>query len=146
MKGKKDEKSFDSVLGDFNVYFHEYFGSKLPVAFVEDLGWKPPTDVYETDEEFVIRIEVGGIAPHDVATRWGEHSLIVSGKRREEEKAGARTYHNIEITTGPFERRIAIPSPLSLDRESLRMVYRHGILEIRVKKTDSSSDRTAGST
>jgi HSP20 family protein len=142
---KENEKSFDSVLEEFDVYFHEYLGSRLPVAFVQDLGWKPLTDVYETDDEFVVRIEVAGIAPHDVSAQWLENSLVVRGMRREEEKAGTRVYHKIEITTGPFERRIAVPPPVLLERESLRMVYRHGILEVRVKKKVPAEGKAGGS-
>lgn len=133
-KEKKDEKSFDSVLEEFDVYFHQYFGTKLPVAFVQDLGWKPLTDVYETDSEFVVRIEVGGITQNDVSAHWEASSLVIRGKRNEEEKAATRTYHNIEITTGPFERRIVVPEKIVLEKESLRMIYRNGILEIRMRK------------
>jgi HSP20 family protein len=137
-KGNKTEKSLDSVLEDFDVYFHECFGSKLPVAFIQDSGWKPLTDVYETDDEFVVRIEVGGITEEDVNAGWEGNSLVISGRRKEQEQSSTRFYHKIEITTGPFERRVTVPSHVTLDRESFRIVYKGGILEIRAKKIPAS--------
>jgi len=134
-KEKKTEKSLDSVLEEFDVYFHECFGSKLPVAFVQDSGWKPMTDFYETERELVVRMEVGGISERDVNLAWDGNSIVLSGKRKEQKQTESRMYHKIEITTGPFERRVAIPSNITVDRDSLRMDYSGGIIEIRVKKT-----------
>jgi HSP20 family protein len=139
---KKSEKALDSVLEDFDVYFHECFGSKLPVAFVQDVGWKPLTDVYETEREFVVRIEVGGISQEDVKLGWKGNSLIVRGRRGEEKVTGPKLYHKIEITTGVFERRITMPQHVKIDRQSLRMLYRGGILEIKMKKIASPADQT----
>lgn len=136
-KDDKAKKSLDSVLEEFDVYFHECFGSKLPVAFVQDIGWKPPTDVYETEDELIVRIEVGGISEKDMKAVWDGNSLVVSGNRKEQKASGTRVYHKIEITTGPFERRIAIPPRITLDRESLRVVYVDGILEIRTQKAEA---------
>lgn len=134
---KKEKKSFDSMVDEFDVYFREYFGSGLPVAFVQDIGWKPLTDVYETDDSLVVRIELGGISSEDVETGWEENVLVIRGRRREQEPRRKRLYHKIEITTGPFERRIAVPPRVSLDKNSLTMMYRNGILEVTVKKSQS---------
>ncbi len=133
-KADKETRSLDSVLEDFDIYFHECFGSKLPVAFVQDIGWKPLTDVYETDHEFVVRMEVGGISEEDIDIGWEGESLLIRGRRNEEKESGNRLYHKIEITTGPFERRIAVPSHIQLNKGSLRVLYRGGILELHVKK------------
>jgi len=132
-KEKKLEKSLDLVIEEFDVYFHECFGSKLPVAFIQDSGWKPMTDVYETDSELVVRIEVGGISGRDIDLTWEGNSIVISGTRKEQKKTEPRKYHKIEITTGRFERRIAVPSNITIDRDSLHMEYRGGIIEIRAK-------------
>ncbi len=131
---KKPRKPIDSMIDEFDVYFREYFGSGLPVAFVQDIGWKPLTDVYETDDTFIVRIEIGGIAPEDVETGWEGDVLVIRGNREEQRPRGRRLYHKIEITTGPFERRITVPPRVSLDRNTRTMQYRNGILEVRVKK------------
>lgn len=93
--------------------------------------WEPPTDVYETADEVVVRIELAGVHPDDVTITLRDRVLTVSGVRADaEEKLG---YHRMEIDHGPFETRATLPR--RADLRSVVAEYRAGFLLVRVPKT-----------
>ena len=138
-KDDKDKRTFDAVLEEFDMYFHDCFGSKLPVAFIQDIGWKPMTDVFETEQDLVMRIEVGGVSEEEIEATWEGETLLVRGVRGEQKHPGVKVYHKMEITTGPFERRITAPPHLHLQKDSLRMSYKNGIFEIKIRHAITDS-------
>jgi HSP20 family molecular chaperone IbpA len=46
-------------------------------------AWRPPTDVYETDEAVVVRVEIAGLRPEDVMVALHDRWLVISGYRHD---------------------------------------------------------------
>ncbi len=93
--------------------------------------WQPPTDVYETEEEIVVRVELAGVDPSQVSIQLTERVLTVSGVRQDKQlKVG---YHRMEISHGPFETRAVLPR--RSDVRGIRAEYQAGFLLIRVPKS-----------
>lgn len=93
--------------------------------------WQPPTDVYETADEIVVRVELAGVEPGQVSIRLTERILTVSGVRQDDqEKVG---YHRMEISHGPFETRAVLPR--RVDVRGIQAEYKAGFLMIRVPKS-----------
>ncbi len=94
--------------------------------------WRPPTDVYENEERFVIRIEIAGMHESDIHINIDENVLSVSGIRNdptEERKA----YHQMEIRYGEFLTEFEFTSPIDIDQVTAE--YRNGFLFIFVPKS-----------
>ena len=95
--------------------------------------WSPPTDVYETDDNYIVRIEVAGMHEADFEVAFDKGTLIVRGVRTDvPEKRG---YHQMEIHFGKFTTSIAIPGPIDLDNSKAE--YRDGFLMITLPKLKS---------
>ncbi|OGO07396.1 MAG: hypothetical protein A2Y61_00875 [Chloroflexi bacterium RBG_13_60_13] len=60
--------------------------------------------------------------------------MIVKGERKEIAPGGSKTYYQIEIPRGRFER--AVPLPAAVDPERTRAAYEDGLLEIVLPKTN----------
>ncbi len=97
-----------------------------------DLCWRPATDVYETDDSFVVQMDLAGMEPAQVEVICDESNLIVRGIRSEHAGPGKKHFHKMEINVGPFVRRIPITA--SVDPESAAARYRNGFLYVTFSK------------
>ena len=115
---------------ELDVYFNEVAHGR-PVGFVASPKWKPRTDVYETDTELVMHMDIAGMSAADFKVEFNEGILTISGERTAR-REGKRHYHAMEVQVGPFERRFRVP--VRVDPATLRANYEHGFLEVRLTK------------
>jgi HSP20 family protein len=115
---------------ELEVYFNEVAHGR-PVGFVASPKWKPPTDVYETESDIVVHMDVAGMRPEDFTVEYAEGVLTIAGERPARGE-GKRHYHAMEVQIGPFERRLRLPVPV--DPTSLRATYDQGFLEVHLTK------------
>jgi len=118
------------IADELEVYFNEVAHGR-PVGFVGSLKWKPPTDVYETDDAVVVHMDIAGMRAGDFHVELADSILTISGERLAR-REGKRHYHAMEIQIGPFERRLRIPAPV--DPDSVHASYEAGFLEVRLRK------------
>ena len=117
---------------ELDVYFNEVAHGR-PVGFVASPKWKPRTDVYETDDELIVHMDIAGMQADDFSVELDEGILRISGERTTRQPAGGkRHYHYMEVQIGPFERRFRLP--VVVDPDSIRANYEQGFLEIRLTK------------
>lgn len=121
----------DDLLADVESYIDDLFQSRLPFALHGEPRWMPPTDVYETDQEFLVTMAVPGMRVEDITVQFERDVLRVLGVRRESCGEGRR-YHTLEIPLGAFARRIRIRRPIRAD--AIRVTYAQGMLRIALPK------------
>ena len=92
--------------------------------------WKPPTDVYETEVDYVIRVEIAGMKPDEFSIQIQKQALIIQGKRNIEFEKCA--LHQIEIYSGEFQLRINITEPI--EKDISHMEYENGFLTVSLPK------------
>lgn len=96
--------------------------------------WSPPTDVYETEENLVVRVEIAGMRDEDFQASIENHVLYISGNRPD--FVGRRAYHQMEILSGRFEIEVALAIPV--DEDSSTAEYKDGFLTVSLPKTQSN--------
>ena len=107
----------------------------------ESTYWRPPMDVYETVDNFVVKIEVSGIKPdEDIKIQLDRNVLTVRGYRSDRTELKKEHYHQAELNYGPFERAIALPNVLAEDVDP-QASYENGFLEIQVPKAKPYTPR-----
>jgi HSP20 family protein len=94
--------------------------------------WRPDVDVFETERAVVVRAEIAGVRSEDLRVTVDGDTLRISGMRRSLENADAKRLHQMEIATGPFERRVRIPMAVDRDQVSARIV--DGFLTVTLGK------------
>jgi len=97
--------------------------------------WSPPTDVYETEEHMVLRMEVAGLREEDVVVAVEDNVLTISGNRSD--SGERRAYHQMEIRFGKFEITVHIPMPVQIESASAQ--YKDGLLIVRLPKASPNS-------
>lgn len=111
--------------------FKRVFSESLP--FSGRGVWMPPCDVYETDENIIILIEIAGIDKKELKITLEGNYVNVKGFREDPSKIdGKRNYYYMELNFGPFERVVFIPCPIKV--KGVKVDYVHGILKITLPK------------
>ncbi len=100
--------------------------------------WRPPTDVYETDDAVVVRMEVPGLHVEDLSVTVHARTLVVRAVRRDPCLDGKCRVHQLEVHYGLFER--VIPLPGSVVHEEADGCYADGFLLVTIPKCDEARE------
>jgi HSP20 family protein len=92
--------------------------------------WRPPTDVYETEEAIFVRVEIAGARENEIAITIEGQLLSIRGVRTDISER--RAYYQMEIPFGEFSTEIDLPSPVVKDQ--IEASYRDGFLKIVLPK------------
>ena len=98
--------------------------------------WRPPVDVFETDNGLVVRAEVGGLTTSEVEVLVSGDELILRGERNVDRPVGLRVYHESRVRYGRFEAAIRLPFPV--DVESATAEYTDGFLSIELPRLSAT--------
>ncbi|MGQ3684705.1 MAG: Hsp20/alpha crystallin family protein [Candidatus Loosdrechtia sp.] len=102
--------------------------------------WQPPTDVYETPDEIVVKTAIAGTKPENIQVVFSEQTLTLSGYRADPSIHENTCFYQVEIRYGYFERSISIPKPI--DADNIRATYREGFLQVVLPKTRQQTSKT----
>jgi HSP20 family protein len=109
----------------------------------EEIGFAPTlapaADVYETDDEFIVELEVPGYEEKELAIEVSDHTLRIKGERTEttlEEKRDFRLHERLEKQ---FERRFGLPA--DADSEHLKATFGKGVLKVHAPKVQTAKPR-----
>jgi HSP20 family protein len=118
------------------IRFHvvQVYGGSRPVP-AAGTGWVPPLDVYETNDAYVIEVNLGGVEPDEVQLEFHDHVLHISGTRSEQGEPGMRCYHILEIERGNFARTLELPT--TVEPRTVEAEFHHGLIVITVAKRKS---------
>ena len=99
--------------------------------------WSPPTDMYETEEVYVIRVEIAGMREDDFEVLLENNTLLISGSRPDFTER--RAYQQMEIRFGKFSTALNLPGPVNI--EQARAEYRNGFLTVVLPKATSNQTK-----
>jgi len=92
--------------------------------------WRPPTDVFETEDAVMVRVEIAGMLENDFSIILDGRYLSVRGIRSD--VLERRAYHQMEIRFGEFVSDVELPYQISASE--IEAVYSNGFLQIRLPK------------
>lgn len=95
---------------------------------IEHADWSPPADVYQTDEEYAIEIDLPGIDRTALDISIDNDKLLIRGVRAIEQE----TRHRRERPHGRFLRRFTVPA--TVDQKAISADYKDGVLRVRLPK------------
>lgn len=113
-------------------HFFGLFYQKVPLQYQDDETWYPYTDVYETENELEIVMELAGVVKDDISIILEGNKLNISGVRREEYPQTNRVFYQMEITYKKFKRVIYLNR--DFDEEDIHAEYKNGLLKITLSK------------
>ena len=128
---------FSRMEKEVSMLFDRLFAPAHPFRPVAEGGWHPFTDIYETDGQVVVRMELAGIDPDSLEVTKEGRCLVVRGERHDPLAATARACHQIEISHGPFERVVCLPVDFREDGVKAEYGARSGFLLITIDKPEA---------
>ena len=97
-------------------------------------SWSPSVDIFETENEIVIKAELPGMASKDIDIKLENNVLVLRGERHFEKEAKNENYHRVERSYGNFSRSFALPA--FVDELKVRAEYKDGLLKIMLPKKE----------
>jgi HSP20 family protein len=92
--------------------------------------WRPPTDVFENEDAFVVKVEVAGMKRSDFSISFDRRILTIQGARAD--AGGMKAYHQMEIAYGEFICEVEISAPI--ESAGIEAVYTDGFLRVTLPK------------
>jgi len=101
--------------------------------------WSPAVDIYETENELVLKADLPEVDQKDIDVRVENQTLTISGERKFEEKQAENGYHRIERSYGSFVRSFAVPN--TFDTEKVAAAFKNGVLTVTLPKKEHAKPR-----
>ena len=95
-------------------------------------GWKPPMDLFEEADHYVLRTDLPGIAVTDVDIQVENGSLHLRGERKMDGAVKREAYLRVERPYGRFSVQVALPP--SIEQQGIRATHHNGVIEILLPK------------
>jgi HSP20 family protein len=133
-------RELTSLQNDMNRLFNTFFdtpstgnGGNTPRR------WIPAMDLVETDEHFVLKADLPGLAEEDVNLEVEDNVLTVSGERKAEHEDKREGYVRVERSYGAFRRSLTLPE--GVDPEGVSARFDRGVLEVHIPKPEERKPR-----
>jgi HSP20 family protein len=132
---------FESIQDEMDRFWRR-LGPQLPMTprfrfrGVTRGAWAPRIDIYDRDNELVIKADLPGMKKEDVQLELGDGVLVIRGETEGENETRGDQYYRVERSYGSFYRRIPLPFDIDADRTTATM--NDGVLEIRISRPPST--------
>jgi HSP20 family protein len=115
---------------DIDRMRQDRFGTARWVVWQHSHNWRPPTDVFETDEAVVVRVEVAGMKEAEFNVTLQDQLLVITGTRVDPSSKVA--YHQLEVRYGEFRTEVALH--WVVDEANIAATYQDGFLVVVLPK------------
>ena len=116
----------------------EEFDRMVGQAFAKN-AWVPALDVRESEERFVVTVDLPGLEPDQVEVTFEDQVLTVRGQREFSKETQDEHYHRIERSYGSFARSVRLPH--TADVEKIQASFDKGVLSVEVPKREEAKPR-----
>lgn len=113
----------------------EFFGRR-PARAEE---FSPLTDIKETENEFVVKMEIPGVKPEDIDISLHGDTLTIRGEKKAEERTEKENYLRVERCYGAFSRSFTLGVPVKAD--AVEATYKDGVLEVKIPKAEEAKPK-----
>ena len=93
--------------------------------------WRPPTDLIELDDRYIVRVEIAGVNESDFVVTLDQNLLSIQGVRAD--LSERRAYHQMEINFGEFFSAVELPGPV--ESQAVTAEYQQGLLWVNLPKS-----------
>jgi HSP20 family protein len=105
-------------------------------GFSGDAEGQLTIDVYQTENEIVIKSTIAGVKPEDLDVSINADMVTIKGERKNEEAVNGENYYYQECYWGFFSRSVVLPIDIIADKAEASL--KNGILTIRLPKADTT--------
>jgi len=101
--------------------------------------WAPEVDIYETENELVVKADLPDVNPQELDIRVENNILTIRGERKFDNKVNEDNYLRIERSYGSFSRSFSLAN--SVDSEAIKADYQNGVLTLSIPKREEAKPK-----
>jgi HSP20 family protein len=96
--------------------------------------WAPSVDIFETDNELVLKADIPGVDQKDIDIQLENGTLSLKGERKFERDEKNKGFHRQERSYGSFVRYFTVPE--TIDSENVKAGFQAGVLTVTLPKKE----------
>lgn len=133
--------TIQNALSDFDRYLESFFGDSILSPAAKIFNHLPAVDVRETENAYIVDMELPGYNEKDIEVHLDGTSLSVASRQEtnQEEKKVEGTYILRERRVNSFSRSFKLPE--NADPEAVTAAYKNGVLNLEIKKRAEAQKR-----
>jgi HSP20 family protein len=120
-----------------NRLFHEAFDRSPEEGSITT--WAPAVDIFETQQELVVKADLPDIKPEELDIRVENNILTIRGERKFEKKVTEDKYLRVERSYGSFSRSFSLAN--TVNAEAIKAEYKNGVLTLTVPKREEAKPK-----
>ena len=122
-----------------NLRLFEDAFTRLLTEPASNRPWSPSVDIYETENELVLKADLPDVDQKEIDVRVENQTLTIAGERNFEKEDSAKGFHRIERNYGKFVRSFAVPN--AFDTDKIGASYKNGVLTVTLQKKETAKPR-----
>lgn len=130
-------RGISSLQEQFNRLFENRFSTGTEEQTLT--AWAPAVDVYETENELVIKADLPQVSEKELDVRVENNMLTIRGERKFEQKVKEENYLRMERAYGSFSRSFSLPN--TVNTEAVQAEYKEGVLTVTLPKRAESKPK-----
>ena len=133
-------REFEDIYDRMGQLMNLAFGSMMPTV-AADLPWVPLGDISETDDAFVVRVDLPGVSKDQIDIQLQDRELIITGEipdqqEEQQQQDNNERRHRTQRPTGRFEFRAVLPGEVSADGVTAQL--KDGVLNVNIPKSEAA--------
>src|ERR1700758_2356873 len=120
-----------------NRLFSDFFGRATQEQNLTT--WAPAVDIYEGENELVVKGDLPDVKPEDLDIRVENNILTIRGERKFEKKVDEKNYLRVERAYGTFSRSFSLAN--TVNTEAIKADYTNGVLTLTVPKREEAKPK-----
>jgi HSP20 family protein len=131
--------SFRGISPDsqLNRLFSDFFGHATQEQNLTT--WAPAVDIYEGENELVVKADLPGVKPEELDIRVENNILTIRGERKFDKKLDEKNYLRVERAYGSFARSFSLANTVNTD--AIKADYKDGVLTLSVPKREEAKPK-----
>jgi HSP20 family protein len=134
---RDQSRGLTSLQDQVNRLFDDNFTRDRP-SHADLATWAPPVDIYETENELVVKVDLPDLQEKDIDVRVENNMLTIRGERKFDD-VHEDNYLRVERAYGSFMRSFSLPNTVS--SENIRAEYHNGVLSLHMAKLEESKPK-----
>ena len=134
-------RELETMSNRLNRIFSEGgMSTRQPDETVAVADWMPVVDILETNDNFLIQVELPGVEKSAVKLSIEKGVLLISGQRPQGTLSEGMRYNRNERPYGRFERAFRVPD--TVDEQKLEADLKNGVLTVRLPKVEKAKPKS----
>ena len=123
-----------------NRMFEDSFGRTRDTDDETNMcAWRPPVDIYETENGIVLAAEVPGVGKENISVEVKDNILTLKGERMANQNIRGKNFYRQERCYGTFQRSFTLQQ--NIQPKLIKATFKDGVLKIEIPKPEEEQPK-----